>query len=271
VRPFVIGAGQNSGSTLRPPMRIGLISDIHGNLPALEAVLARLDEERIDELVCLGDVAVGPVAHDTTQLLRERAPALVLGNWDAWVLDRVRPCADSETCRKLLEMAAFWVQELDEDDRAYMRSARSRLDLDVDGAHLAFFHGSPRSYNHPILATTSQDELEPLFSGIRARMSFVGHTHLQMIRKLSSTVLVNPGSVGLPFRAWPETAARVCPWAEYGIAEFLGDDDVTVELHRAPYDTGALIELVLDSGVPHAKWWTDCWELKAATPAPGSP
>jgi putative phosphoesterase len=259
------------GSNIDAEMRIGLISDLHGNLPALEAVLSRLDGERIDELICLGDVAVGPLAHDTTQLLAEQAPALVLGNWDAWVLDAAPPCPDGETCRKLLEMAVFWVQELDDGDRAFLRRAQPRLDLEVGGSRLVFWHASPRSYNESILATTPGDDLESTFAAVGARMSFVGHTHLQMIRKLASTVIVNPGSVGLPFREWPAAAARVCPWAEYGIVEFLGEDDVNVELRRVPYDTGALIELVLESGVPHAQWWTDCWEPSAAMPAPGSP
>ena len=73
-------------------MRIGLISDMHGNLPALEAVLAKLDEEAVDRLICLGDVAVGPWPSDTVKRIAGLDCACIVGNWDAWMLDGVPPC-----------------------------------------------------------------------------------------------------------------------------------------------------------------------------------
>jgi hypothetical protein len=101
---------------------------------------------------------------------------------------------------------------------------------------------------------------------------FVGHTHVQMIRRLPFTLLVNPGSVGLPFVEWPVSDARVLPWAEFGLVDYGDDGEVTIELRRTRYDARALVEEVLASGVPHAKWWTDCFVgLDSATPAPESP
>jgi predicted phosphodiesterase len=88
----------------------------------------------------------------------------------------------------------------------------------------------------------------------------VGHTHVQMVRRLPLTMIVNPGSVGLPFLEWPFAAARVCPWAEYGILDYENDGSVNIQLRRTPYDVDALIAYTMASGVPHAKWWTDCWE-----------
>ena len=72
-------------------MRLGLISDIHGNLLALDAVLDELNESRIDRLVCLGDVAAGPEPRETVERLRELGCPVVRGNWDTWVLDGVPP------------------------------------------------------------------------------------------------------------------------------------------------------------------------------------
>ena len=94
-------------------MRIALISDIHGNLPALEAVLQRLEEQPIDRIICLGDIAVGPWPSETVKRVRALDCASIVGNWDAWMLDGVPPCGDNDAGKKLLEMGSFWADQLD--------------------------------------------------------------------------------------------------------------------------------------------------------------
>lgn len=242
-------------------MRIGLISDIHGNLPALEAVLERLEEERIDRYICLGDVAVGPWPSDTVKRLQQLGCDTIIGNWDAWMLDGVPPCGDNPVGRMLLEMGAFWAEQLDDEDLAFMRQAQQQIELELDGGtRLVCFHGTPRSYNEPILAATSTEEVEHMLGGVNATIMVAGHTHVQMLRRLSFTLMVNPGSVGMPFVEWPTAAARVCRWAEYGILDLDGDDRVNVQLRRTPYDAEALIQYALASGMPHGEWWTSSWE-----------
>lgn len=240
-------------------MRIGLISDIHGNLPALEAVLGQLAKESVDRYICLGDVAVGPWASETVKRVRELGADSVIGNWDAWVLDGVSPCGDTEAGRMLLEMGSCWAGQLDDGDLAYMRRATPELSVEVDGRSLVFFHGSPRSYNEPILAATPTEELTHMLAGHTAPVVAVGHTHVQMARRLPFTIVVNPGSVGMPFVEWPAAAVRICPWAEYGIVEYRNEGDFTVELRRTRYDADSVIRHTRASGVPHAEWWTSCW------------
>jgi putative phosphoesterase len=251
-------------------MRIGVISDVHGNLPALEAVLARLEDESIDRYICLGDIAVGPWASECVKRLRALNPDLIMGNWDAWILDGDPPCADTVVGRMLLEMSGFWASRLDDGDLAFMRRATLELKIDApDGSKgIVCFHGSPRSYNEPILSSSPTERLSHMLEKYAAVAVLVGHTHIQMTRRLPSTVIANPGSVGLAFFEWPATAARVAPWAEYAVVDFAAEDDLQIDLRRAPYDYESVIEYALASGVPHAEWWTACWEPLSELTAP---
>lgn len=251
-------------------MRIGVISDVHGNLPALDAVLARLEDESIDRYVCLGDIAVGPWASECVKRLRALGPDLIMGNWDAWILDGDPPCADTVVGRMLLEMSAFWAKRLDDGDLAFMRTAKMELKIDApDGTKgIVCFHGSPRSYNEPILSSSPTERLSHMLGKYAAVAVLVGHTHIQMTRRLPSTIIANPGSVGLAFYEWPATAARVAPWAEYAVVDFAAEDDLQIDLRRTPYDYESVIEYALASGVPHAEWWTACWEPLTELTAP---
>ena len=243
-------------------MRIGLISDLHGNLPALEAVLGQLEHESIDRYICLGDVAVGPWAGETVRRLRELDPEVLVGNWDAWMVDGVQPCGDSAACRKLLEMSSFWAEQLDDEDLAYLRRAKVQLEVEVGATRVLFFHGSPRSYNEPILAATPTEELGEMLAEHAASVVVVGHTHVQMVRRLPFVLILNPGSVGLPVHEFPVITARICPWAEYGILDLDGPNELSVELRRTRYDHESVLRHALASGVPHAEWWTSCWEVE---------
>jgi putative phosphoesterase len=239
--------------------RIGLISDTHGNLLALDAVLAELDREELDALVCLGDVAVGPQPKETLDRVRGLGCPVVMGNWDAWFLDRPPPPQD-ELGAKLDEINAFWADQLGADDLDYMRTFVPRLELPLEhGEHALCFHGSPASWDDFIFATTPDDELERMFGDRRAPLMIGGHTHIQLLRRLEHVVFVNPGSVGLPFSEWWPDRVRIAPRAEYAI---LAHDDgrLQIDFRRTTYDVDALLELSLESGMPHARWWVDCWQ-----------
>jgi putative phosphoesterase len=239
-------------------VRVGFISDIHGNLLALEAVLGDLEGQEVDRLICLGDICFGPQAHECLERVRELGCPVVLGNWDSWSLDGF-PAADDPVGIMLYEIGRWWAKHLTEEDRAYVRTFEHTLEVPLDNAsRMLCFHGSPHSFNDFVFATTPDEEIEDMFADHEAMVLIGGHTHLQMLRRFGSSMIINPGSVGQPFCQWWPRPIRVGHWAEYGIVE-AGDGHVKVDLRRVPYDVRELLRVFKDSDMPHARWWIESW------------
>jgi putative phosphoesterase len=239
-------------------MRLALIADIHGNLPALENVLADLDRERVDRIICLGDVAVGPQPVETLERLQELGCPTIMGNWDACMLGD-EPKVDGELAEMLVNACTWSTEQLSDSHREYMRGFQDTLELRLDDdTTLLAFHGSPRSFDDEILATTPDEELEAMLTGHDASVYAGGHTHFQMFRRHGESIVVNVGSIGQPFRRRRSGVMRVSPWAEYCV---VGREDgrLTVELRRTPIDVDLFVRTMLASGMPHADRWAKHW------------
>ena len=242
--------------------RIGVLSDPHGNLMALDAVLAELEREELDGLVCLGDVAVGPQPAETLARVRALGCPVVKGNWDDWFCEGIPPF-DHEIARKLVEIGEFWAAQLSAEELALMRGFAPTVELDLGGGETALcFHGSPSSNMEGIYSDTPDETLAQFLGDNRARVMLCGHTHLQMLRRFEQSVIVNPGAVGLPFSDWAPHTIRIAPWAEYGILEY-DEGRLRLDLRRTIYDVDALLDLALESGMPHAQWWVNSWQREA--------
>jgi putative phosphoesterase len=231
-------------------VRVGLISDIHGNRLALDAVLQELEREDVDGFICLGDVAVGPQPAEALERVRELGCPVIMGNWDAAFFGDM-PTPQDKIGQQLVEISEWWRSHLSDADRDYMAAFEPTVRLKVGSTPILFFHGSPRS-------TTPDDELRAIFADIEERVLVGGHTHVQMIRRYAESVIANPGSVGLAFRSWWPRPVRISPWAEYGV--LTGEDErLSIDLRRTPFDVDAFLELSLKSGMPHAEWWVKSW------------
>ena len=242
--------------------RIGLISDLHGNLPALQAVLADLDREEVDELVCLGDVAIGPQPAETLEQLEELRCPVTMGNWDAWFVEPMPPL-EGELGQVLVDLRNWAAAQLDPRQLRYVKSFAPFVEIPLDGTGMLLaFHASPRSYEDSILPTTTDAELEEMLDGHRAPIYAGGHTHFQLFRRLGESVLLNPGSVGLPFRKLEPGVMRVAPWAEYAVVTADGGR-LAVDLRRTPFDVEAFLDRMLRSEMPHAGWWAELWREEA--------
>ena len=242
-------------------MQIALISDIHGNLVSLDAVLAVLDRDPVERVVCLGDAAAtGPQPREVIDRLRALGCPVVLGNADAWLLDPRRTERADEDTRRFEETDAWCAQQLTPDDLEYLRTFQPTIELDLgDDQRLLCFHGSPASYDDVVTATTPDEGLARMLGCREATVLAGGHTHVQMVRRYGRSLLLNPGSVGLPYEFDPATGeARNPPWAEYAVVTCV-DGSLSVELRRVPVDVDAVVAAIRESGMPHAAWWAADW------------
>jgi predicted phosphodiesterase len=202
---------------------LALISDIHGNGVALDAVLADLARRGVGQVVCLGDLAAGgPHAHEVIARVRELGCPVVRGNADRWLLEGLPPGRSAET-RRLGEVVAWARARLAPDDLDYLAALPPTLSIGAaDGPSLFCFHGSPRADLDALLATTPEAELDDLLAEApQATLNAAGHTHLQLLRRHRDRLVVNPGSVGLPLGSLTATptAPRLPAWAEYALVQ----------------------------------------------------
>jgi hypothetical protein len=144
-------------------------------------------------------------------------------------------------------------------DVAFLRTFQPTITVPLaPDATLLCFHGSPRSNTEIIVATTPDSELDAMLAGTTAAVLAGGHTHEQMLRRHKGAIIMNPGSVGLPFERTVAGGARNPPWAEYALVEWQ-DGALTVMLRRVPYDVTPLIGAARRGGMPHAEWWVQGW------------
>jgi len=236
-------------------MRIALISDLHGSEFALNAVLADIARTGVDQIICLGDVAtLGPRPREVLARLAELRCICILGNHDEFMLDERLIRSYSEA--PIIVEAVDWCRaQLTRAELAFIASFTRRFELELDGSgRLLLFHGTPQSNMTDLLATTPPEHVDEMLGGRRATVMAGGHTHLQMLRQHRGTLLVNPGSVGLPFKE--HTAGKppiLLPHAEYAVLEAMAGD-VAVSLRRVALDKTELREATSAVAHPMQAW-----------------
>lgn len=224
-------------------MRIALISDIHGNDIALEAVLKDIKQSSVDQIFFLGDIAtLGPNPCRAIEILRELNCTCIMGNHDAFMLSP--GLIQKYTGEPVILDAVDWCRhQLAEPDLEFIGSFRPLFEVPLDDdLVLLLYHGSPRSYVEDILATTPSEVLDEILDGFTATVMAGGHTHLQMLRQHHGMLMVNPGSVGLPFKDFVNRQRpQVLPHAEYAIVD-ASHGNIEIALRRLPLDKKLLRE-----------------------------
>lgn len=232
-------------------MRIAVVTDIHANLPALEAVLAATDAAGVDETWCLGDVVgYGAEPDECADLVRERSDVCLVGNHDLAVLGALDVGAFSEAAAAAVE----WTR-----DRVAERTLQWLRGLEPAGERerIGLFHASPRD---PVWEyVLSADQADACLDAQPQRISLIGHSHVSLffVRQENEEIrgaqssndtlldlsagewLVNPGSVGQPRDGDPRAA-----WLELDTAA------PTARFHRVPYDVERAAEAIVAGGLP---------------------
>jgi len=229
--------------------RVAALYDIHGNLPALEAVLADVRQAGVDRIVAGGDVVPGPMSRETLhRLLGLDIPvSFIHGNCEREMLADMAG-AEMTTVPPQFRPLMHWSADQLRPDRDELAAWPPTLRLDVRGiGDVLFCHATPRNDVDPFTRLTPEDLLRPLFEPARASLVVCGHTHMQFDRTIGSVRVVNAGSVGMPFQE---------PGAYWLL---LGPD---VELRRTPYDLDAAAARIRAADYPDAENYAANYVLK---------
>jgi putative phosphoesterase len=216
-------------------MRIAVLCDIHGNLPALQEALAEVERAGVDLLVFGGDVAAGPMPVETIEVLAGYGgrARFVRGNADRFMVE----IFDGK--RKAGEALDIWSANLlSRGQRDFLSGFEPAVEVNVDGLGLVLCcHAGPASDEVPIITPATPDEvIAETLASINADLVVAGHTHMQFDRRVAGRRMVNAGSVGMPYADQPGAY-----WA------LLGPE---VDLRRTAYDFEMAAEAVRGTDFP---------------------
>jgi putative phosphoesterase len=250
--------------------RIALFSDIHGNIEALDRVLADIDACGFEEVYCLGDlVGYGPEPAQVVERIRSRGIPTIRGNYDDGVGKRLGSCGcfyDSEQAQADgTRSYAFTAKALSEEDHAWLAALPDTKRMDVSGIRVVLAHGSPRKINEYLMKDRPSAQLARLADNAEADVVCIGHTHAPYHRVVTDDAgrkihFVNTGSVGKPKdgdprACWielllvPEGEPNV-PIAEEIAPVAAGGALVGTLVHRLTYDVDAVAARVVAVGLP---------------------
>jgi putative phosphoesterase len=231
---------------------VALISDIHGNGIALDAVLEDLSRWSSDAVVCLGDVLQGgSQPARVAERIQDLGCPVILGNADDFLLTAA---SAEETKPAHHEVRDWTLDQIGPEGRELIARFQPTVELD----EFLLFHGTPRSFDEVILPETSEDVVNDALGGTSARVLAGGHTHLQWCRPVGAATFLNPGSVGLVYNRRAETFALDAV-AEYAVVTSEG----IIEFCRVQLDPEELAKAALASGRPYAQREADAYLRRA--------
>lgn len=201
-------------------MKVAIMSDIHGNMQALEAVLEDIKAEKCDKIFCLGDLAMaGPEPIKTIELIKKMSENknfyLIQGNTDEFISNYSEKLKEEIASIYPIMAAALEndVKIIPENLKIFLKNLPEQMALEFEGLKILLVHGSPRNNSENILPDLDIEKVEEMLKNVDADIIFCGHTHIPCgFQTRTKQTVVNDGSVGRPFTPKPEAC--------YVIAEF---------------------------------------------------
>jgi predicted phosphodiesterase len=233
-------------------MRVAALYDIHGNLPALEAVLEDVDQADVDQIIVGGDVIPGPMPRETLGRLQDLGlpTHFIYGNGELAILAQMEGARTGSVTywgttsgarppESIVEIYRWTTAQLQPEFEPVLARWPKTLQLEIDGlGQVLFCHSTPRNETEVFTRLTAEDRLMPLFELLEVGVVVCGHTHMQFDRTIGRTRVVNGGSVGMPFGE---------PGAYWLL---LGPD---VQLRHTAYDLAKAVERIRASSYPQAQ------------------
>ena len=226
--------------TIQIEQPFAVFSDVHGNLPALEAILVDIERRDIRDTLCLGDlVGYGPSPNEVASLVRDSGIPTLMGNYDQGIGFETGDCGcvyktDEQRAEGAASLA--WTQTAVSDEvKAYLRTLEDHFVLQAPGGDILAVHGSPRRINEYLFEDRPASAMERMAHDYPYPAILFGHTHVPYARRVSDTDFVNVGSAGRP----KDGDWRVC----YALVDpaRLGEGEAFVKFVRVPYDYERLL------------------------------
>ena len=240
-------------------MRLAIISDIHGNFEALKAVVNDINKSKAEKVICLGDVAtLGPQPNEVMELLKSLDCPSITGNHES-ALFNMEHATRYKIAQPVIPVLKWCKNKLSKDDMNFLASFSPDLKISLSATNkLLCFHGSPKSNYEIITSSSPEAQMRRHFYNSDFKYFSGGHSHIQMLRQYNGKLVINPGSVGIPFVKIPPVgkSPSLLHWAEYALVDY-SNEVLSVNLKRIPFDTKKLIDAVKKSDMPLKEWWLE--------------
>ena len=212
-------------------MKIAAISDIHGNIYSLMKVLEDIDEQKVDLVVCLGDlVGYGPHPNEVVSLIKRREMPCIKGNYDSSVVDGAFTFIRDTSINSF---ALPWAsEEVRASNKFYLSQLPTELNYDINGVKIKFTHGSPSKINEYLFE--DGENTKKVMESLEEDVLVCAHTHIPSYKKFGDKVFINTGSVGKPKIGRPN--------ATYVLIEIKEDKTVDVKFRELEYEYKRIVK-----------------------------
>lgn len=224
-------------------MKIALISDIHSNIFALEAVLSDIRVRKLDLTICVGDLAgYCTFPNEVINKIREQNILTIMGNYDEAVGNELMVCGCDYPAPKDMENASkslnWSIDETMEENKSFLRGLPKEINMVFESKTIKFVHGSPRKLNEYLKENSV--EAEEVMSGLSEDILVCGHTHKPYFKRYGNKMLINAGSVGKPKTGNPK--------ANYVVLDIA--DTLNIEIVEVSYDHEKAAAAIEKAGLP---------------------